>query len=65
MSERNIEIKMAIKQNNLSYWRIAEIIGVHENTILHWLREDPLPSDHKTLILEAIEKLKKSEVNEE
>ena len=65
MCNRNMELKSTLKSLDISYWQIGEVIGKHENTIIRWLREEPLPADHKTLILEAIEKLKKSVVNAE
>jgi len=56
MSEQK-PIKQIIKENHLPYWKIAEVMGIHENTLIRRLRHEPYGTMRQE-ILEAINKLK-------
>jgi len=56
MSEQK-PIKQIIKENHLPYWKIAEVMGIHENTLIRRLRHEP-DGTMRQEILEAINKLK-------
>ena len=42
----------------IPYWRIAEKLGVHENTLRNWMRKE-MDQDKKNKVLKAIEEVKK------
>ena len=50
------EIKKLIKEAGLKQWQIAKRIGITAGTLTVWLRDDPLPEEHRQLILDAIKK---------
>ena len=52
--ERNSEIKVAMKNANMRYWQLAELLGVSEATINRWLRITNLSEERKELIWKAI-----------
>ncbi|MCG3795991.1 hypothetical protein CON78_26105 [Bacillus toyonensis] len=56
MTNRNQDIKNL--KGRIPNWMIAEKIGVHENTVIRWLRGD-LPVERRQKILAAIEGIKK------
>ena len=49
----NVEIKDELKAAKIPYWKIADIFGVHENTIARKLRHELTDSD-KTRFESAI-----------
>lgn len=55
MEERNKDIKDLIKSKNLRYWKVAEKLGVLDNSFSRMLRY-PLTDEKRADILEAIDK---------
>ncbi|MEN3132678.1 hypothetical protein [Bacillus albus] len=55
MTNRNQDIKNL--KGRIPNWMIAEKLGVHENTVIRWLRSD-LSVDRKRKIITAIEGIK-------
>ena len=49
-------IKQILKENHLPYWKVAEVLGVHENTLIRRLRREP-DEAMRQKILEAINQL--------
>ncbi|MFB5580459.1 hypothetical protein ACE41D_04650 [Bacillus albus] len=56
MSNRNQDIKNL--KGKIPNWMIAEKLGVHENTVIRWLRSD-LSVERRQKIITAIEGIKK------
>lgn len=54
--DRNPEIRQAKENINVPYWKIAERLGVSENTLLRWMRQE-LSAAKKETILSEIEKM--------
>lgn len=52
--KRNIEIREAMRKALFPQWKLAELMGVCENTVNRWLRTE-LPADKKNMILQLIE----------
>lgn len=52
----NEDIRRAIRIADVRHWQIAARIGIHENTLVRWLRAE-LSEAHKKAILSAIEAL--------
>ena len=57
---RNQEIRQAAVVNGVRFWQIAEVLGVHENTLSRRFRAE-LPQKEKEEILNIIERLSKEE----
>ena len=55
MEERNKDIKDLIKSKNLRYWKVAEKLGVLDNSFSRMLRY-PLTDEKRAEILEAIDR---------
>ena len=51
------EIKELLKVEQIPYWRLADALGVHENTIVRKLRHELSDSEQKRFT-EAIEAIK-------
>jgi|GEM_PF-1079994 hypothetical protein len=58
----NTEIRSEIKRNDVKQWQIADELGIHFTTFTCWLRKE-LPIDKKIKVMQAIEKIKKGEVD--
>lgn len=56
----NVEIKTELKAAKIPYWKIADILGVHENTIMRKLRHELTDSD-RTRFESAIALIKAQE----
>lgn len=56
METANKSLKMLMRGNGLPYWRVAEEIGVCENTLIRWLRTE-VSGEKRTLIEDAVHKL--------
>lgn len=56
----NVEIKAELKAAKIPYWKIADVLGVHENTIMRKLRHELTDSD-KTRFESAIALIKAQE----
>lgn len=54
MFNRNEDIKRA--RGNIPNWAIAEKLGVSENTLYRWLRQE-LPAEKKKSIYKAIKQV--------
>lgn len=51
----NQDIKERIKTAGLHQYEVAHLLGIHETTLVSWLRYE-LPDEKKQKILDAIEK---------
>jgi|AGTN01.3.fsa_nt_gi hypothetical protein len=56
MYQANAELRRRMRAENLPIWRISRIIGVHEKTLLSWLRIE-LDNKKKRLVNGAIDEL--------
>ncbi len=54
----NIEIKAELKASKIPYWKIADKLGVHENTIIRRMRKELSEEDYKRFCA-AIAEIKK------
>lgn len=50
----NEKIRQTMKDNGIMQWEVAKIIGITEGTLIRWLRDDPLPEEHRQKIEQAI-----------
>lgn len=56
----NENIRKAARVANIPLWRIADAMGVGENTVYRWLRR-PLDEEKEQRFMDAIEQLSKEE----
>lgn len=56
-SVRNQDIRTAMQQDGLALWRVAEILGIHYNTLRNWLRKD-LDAERRQQIIAAVQTAK-------
>ena len=52
----NEEIRNMSKQYNVPQWKIADKLGVCEQTYLRWLRHE-LPEDKRKAVIDAINEI--------
>lgn len=57
MNKANIELRAELKAANIPYWRIAEVLGVHENTVIRRMRTE-LSSNDRAAFEKALAELK-------
>ena len=57
ITKANLEIRKAIKEAKLTQWKVADLMGYSETTIVRKLRKE-LPQEEKTKILEIIKQNK-------
>lgn len=50
-------------KGNIPYWVIGQRLGVHENTVRHWMRNEMVPKK-KAEVLKAIEEIKQELLQE-
>ena len=50
----NMEIRTLAKDNGVYQWEIAKYIGVTEQTIIRWLRNEPMLQEHRLKLIDAI-----------
>lgn len=56
MRKANIEIREMMHEKRVPVWAVAEVVGVHENTMLRRLRTE-LPSNEREHILRIVERI--------
>jgi DNA-binding Lrp family transcriptional regulator len=56
----NTELRAELKAAKIPYWKIAEKLGVHENTIIRRMRKE-LSEDDRKAFFAAIAEIKKEE----
>lgn len=56
MKKANLEIREAMKANHIPIWAIAEVLGVHENTVIRRMRTE-LPETTKKQYLQIIKNI--------
>lgn len=49
----NSDVRSLLKRERIAYWEIAQVLGVHENSLTRWMRTE-LDVDKKFKILRAI-----------
>lgn len=52
----NLDIRDALKKNNIRHWELADALGISQYTLCVWLRRE-LPDDRKSQIFKLIEEL--------
>lgn len=50
--KKNREVRQFLKDKRVFQWEVAERLGVHETTVIRWLRTE-LPEERKQSIMEA------------
>lgn len=55
--QQNVEIRMALKNNRVKYWEVANRLGIADTTFSRWLRKE-LSVHKKREILIAINEIK-------
>jgi len=55
---RNQDVRQAMQQDKLPLWRVAETLGVHENTLRRWLQAENIDTDRRQRILRAVQAAK-------
>lgn len=60
----NAEIRQAMHEKRVPAWAIAEVLNVHENTVLRHLRVE-LPSNERERVLRAIERIAEENAEKE
>jgi len=58
MEKKNKDVREAIKKNGITFWEIADQLGIADTTFSKRLRKE-LPEEIKAEIFNAVEKLKK------
>ncbi len=61
MTENN-EVRKKARAANIPYWKIADKLGVSENTLYRWLRK-PLSESKKADVLNAITEIEREAVS--
>ena len=56
----NTEIRAELKASKIPYWKIADKLGVHENTIIRKMRKE-LSAEDRSSFYKAIEAIKKEQ----
>ena len=54
--QANKMVRNTIRNSGVKHWKIADYLGISENTFMRWLRT-PLSPEKKERILEAVKKL--------
>lgn len=50
--KRNRDVRSVLKQKHVFQWEVAERLGVHETTVIRWMRTE-MPEDKKQAIIAA------------
>ena len=53
----NTEIKKQLRDQRIPQWRLAEAVGISENTMIRWMRH-PLQGDQERRVREALDRLR-------
>ena len=53
----NSDVRTLARDNSVFLWEIGKRIGKSEQTIVKWLRDEPLPISRKTLLVTAINEI--------
>ncbi len=49
----NKELRTELRMKNIPLWKVAHIVGVHETTLIKWMREE-LDGERKEMVLKAV-----------
>lgn len=55
--KKNNDIRTIAAENNIYLWEIADKLGVHESTLMRWLRKE-LSDEVKAKIMLAIKEIR-------
>lgn len=50
--KKNREVRQFLKDKRVFQWEVAERLGIHESSLIRWMRTE-LPEDKKKKIMEA------------
>ena len=59
MKTSNSDIRNLLKTKNIKHWKLADLLGVSETTLVRKLRKE-LPKEEKEKIINIIEKEKEN-----
>lgn len=60
MQKPNQTLRNSFKAAGVCSWQIAKQAGISTQTLMNWLRDDPLPPDREKRIIDAFDALKES-----
>lgn len=61
---KKTDVKKQLELIGRKQWELANAIGVHEATLIHWFHEIDIRPEREARIVEGIEKLKADKPNE-
>jgi AraC-like DNA-binding protein len=64
MTKANKDIRTRLKNAQVTLWRVAEELGIHESTLIRRMRKE-LPHRDKEKIFQIIDQLKMEDAREE
>lgn len=56
MAKANKDLRNAIKSSGVKHWRIADELGISENTLVRWLRYE-LSDEKRNEIVDAMNRI--------
>ena len=61
--KENLELRKRLYDAHITFWQLADAVGVHESTIIRWFRE-PLDKEHLTAVESALDRIFKAREGE-
>lgn len=52
-NQNNVELRQAMKERKVPVWKIADVLGCHENTVLRMFRHE-ITGEEKERIMQII-----------
>jgi hypothetical protein len=52
--QKNMDIRLLAKGSGVPFWKIAHDLGVHESSLIRWLRDD-LTDERRHKIIDSIQ----------
>jgi DNA-binding NtrC family response regulator len=64
MTKANKDIRAKLRNTRVTIWRVAEVLGIHESTLIRRMRKE-FPHRDKEEIFKIIDQLKMEDAGEE
>lgn len=56
----NQDLRDLLQEKRIYRWELAKEIGIHEKTLIGWLRDEPMPIERQIKFFDAIDKIEEA-----
>ena len=56
----NQDLRDLLQEKKIYLWQVARAIGIHEQTLYSWLRDEPMPLERQIKFFDAVDNIEEA-----